>query len=112
MCVGDCSTSEVSVANGYGFALCYPTLFCVGKCAFVYFFSVVAVMNILSDFYLSSTEFYALQFPLFLSLFMLHQRNCLYRLLLTSAAPLRLDLDPINAILCDSDTGGATAEDP
>lgn len=38
VCVGDCSTAKVSVADGYDFALSCPTLFCVGKGAFVYFF--------------------------------------------------------------------------
>lgn len=74
-------------------------------------FSVVAIMNILSDFHLSSTEFDALQFPLF-SPFNATTKGLFVSSVANTAAPLRLELDPINAMLCDSDTGGATAEDP
>lgn len=77
----------------------------------IFFFSVFAVMYILSVIFIfPQLNFMVSSSPTFSLL--LHQRNCLYGLLLTSAAPLRLDLDPINAILCDSDIGGATAEDP
>lgn len=80
---------------------------CVGKlCIFITMSHVtVNILSSVSIFFLLLHYFG--QLPPFLSLFSLHHY---LHLLLTIPAPFRLGLHPINAIQCDSDTGGVTAE--